>query len=83
MTAHKIFDGAFVMYSDMHLKNAVSHFRVVQAVRFSISTIAGRDESKTKLAIMLMAIYRSMKCELITGVSIRDEFAFRFAITTG
>ena len=27
MTAHKIFDGAFVMYSDMHLKECVSHFQ--------------------------------------------------------
>ena len=27
MTAHKIFDGAFVMYSDMHLKECTSYFQ--------------------------------------------------------
>ena len=36
MTAHKIFDGAFVMYSDMHLKECTPTFRVVRTVRFSI-----------------------------------------------
>ena len=28
MTAHKIFDGAFVMYSDMHLKECTSYFQM-------------------------------------------------------
>ena len=27
MTVHKIFDGAFVMYSDMHLKECTSYFQ--------------------------------------------------------
>ena len=83
MTAHKIFDGAFVMYSDMHLKECTSYFQSSTDSSLLYIDHCGRDGSKARLAIMRIAICKSMRCVWMTGVPIRDGSAFHSATIMG
>ena len=73
MTAHKIFDGAFVMYSDMHLKECTSYFQssTDSSLLYIDHCREGRIESE------------SMRCVWMTGVPIRDGSAFHSATIMG
>ena len=84
MTAHKIFDGAFVMYSDMHLKECTSYFQS-STVQFAslYRPLQGGTDRKARLAIMRIAICKSMRCVWMTGVPIRDGSAFHSATIMG
>ena len=73
MTAHKIFDGAYLR--KMALEGYV--------VKLELPEIAGRDGSKARLTIMRIAICKRMRCVWMTGVPIRDGSAFHSATIMG
>ena len=79
MTAHKIFDGAFVMYSDMHLKECTSYFQ--SSTDSSLLYIDHCREGRSE--IMRIAICKRMRCVWMTGVPIRDGSAFHSATIMG
>ena len=80
MTAHKIFDGAFVMYSDMHLKECTSYFQ--SSTDSSLLYIDHCREGRIESEIGNHA-YKSMRCVWMTGVPIRDGSAFHSATIMG
>ena len=72
MTAHKIFDGAFVMYSDMHLKECTSYFQ--SSTDSSLLYIDHCREGRIESEIGNHAY---------TGVPIRDGSTFHSATIMG
>ena len=83
MTAHKIFDGAFVMYSDMHLKECTSYFQssTDSSLLYIDHCREGRIESE--IGNNAYSYCKSMRCVWMTGVPIRDGSAFHSATIMG